>query len=336
MNVKFRPLLTTSINHTYYAGACSDLQFVASRGTAAQMRSARLLPRVIDGNLRVLFEADAAGSPIRDLAGSALMFGLKLVNPQFDNFTEPLVGDAARLPLFTNSGDAARLSSPQAAVLVAGPFQHSPQLAARPVALRLSDANGTLLSTQTLNADSATAAFDLGGHPEGVYQVDESTAGGGSAHTDVVLSPSLSSIPVWGVLVIRIDADFHAHPPEFAIQLQSRKDQLEYFIVADNFTTAEIAQLSLTDGGFQDEGRAEVHFVRLPPAGWADPVITPTLLGGDANNTVMFQSVEQVTRRERGMRRIQLNRNGDVLVENLPQPGADRPQAHFIVYLSKP
>ena len=43
-----------------------------------------------------------------------------------------------------------------------------------------------------------------------------------------------------------------------------------------------------------------------------------------------------IDRRAGGYRKLQLSRNGEVLVQHLPQAGSDRGQARFIVHLSKP
>jgi hypothetical protein len=51
---------------------------------------------------------------------------------------------------------------------------------------------------------------------------------------------------------------------------------------------------------------------------------------------LLFRSQAPVARRQRGRRKIQLNRNGEVLIEHLPQPGAERATADLIVHLSKP
>ena len=70
--------------------------------TAELLRSGRLLTNVAVGRLQVLFEGEA-GAPVSSLAGQTLLFGLRLVNPYFDNVTAPVLAETDRIPLYQNS-----------------------------------------------------------------------------------------------------------------------------------------------------------------------------------------------------------------------------------------
>jgi len=51
---------------------------------------------------------------------------------------------------------------------------------------------------------------------------------------------------------------------------------------------------------------------------------------------VLFRSQMPVPRSAAAALNIQLKRNEDTLVKNLPLPSADMPSARFVVHLSKP
>jgi hypothetical protein len=150
------------------------------------------------------------------------------------------------------------------------------------------------------------------------------------------VSPELQSAGLWGLVAITIDAGFYASPPTFTLEFTARKEQLKYFVVANQYNDSEFGLLNVVDRG--ETGRAVVLFDKVLPSLFSSTDVSPALLG-DASRVVMFRSQLPVARNERGFRNIQLKRNGDeesVLVSHLPQPSGDRPLAHFIIHLSKP
>lgn len=150
------------------------------------------------------------------------------------------------------------------------------------------------------------------------------------------VDPDLAKEGVFGVVEVRIAAGFYDAPAAFEIAFAARQETLRYYLVVSRYSDAELAQLTVSDAGFGEEGRPEVKFTKVPAAGFAPDEIPPALLGGGAATVVLFRSQAPVARRRRGRRKIQLNRNGEVLIEHLPQPGAERPSSDLIVHLSKP
>ena len=187
-----------------------------------------------------------------------------------------------------------------------------------------------------LATGDGAGTFDLRMLPEGVYRIDEDAGGGSVATAQLYVSAELRNAGAWGILAVKIDAGMYAAPAAFSINFTARQQQLKYFVVASNFTPTEFDQLDISDKGFGDESRTEVTFDKVPTASFTAADIAPSLLDDGTGRIVMFRSQAPVARRERGLRKLQLNRNGDVLVEHLPQPGADRAQAHLIVHLTKP
>jgi hypothetical protein len=268
--IQFKTLFTLAVTHAYYGGACRDLGFVLPPDTEQLLRGGRLIAKILDGKLHVLFETgEGGGTPLLSLAERSLRIGLKLLNPNFPNFSALPIDPSTAAALYTNEANAAQLDPPQA--------------------VQLNDR-----------------------------------------------APELAGEGVFGVVEVRITAGHYAAPAAFEISFDARQETLRYYLVVRRYSAAEIDQLSVSDTGFTEDGRPEVQFTRVPAAAFTPAEIQPALLGNGDATVVLFRSQAPVARRQRGRRKIQLNRNGEVLIQHLPQPGAERATADLIVHLSKP
>ena len=328
MSIHFRPLFTVDVAHGYYRGPCTDIDFVVPT-----LAGGRLLMRNRDGRLHVLYEARDDGAPIDTLAGATLLFGLQVVNPHFANFTQPPVAEG-RLPLFANRTQPRALDAPVGAAFAASLQRVQPVLAGRPLSLRWHD-GARLVAEQILAAGQNEAFFTTRDWPSGVYTLTEDD-GGAPRQTTMVVAPELAGRGLWGVLAVTIDAAFYGAPAAFTINLAARREQLKYYVVARNYGAGEFSQLVVNDAGFGEQGRPAIQFDAVAHGNFAADDIPPDLLGDGAARIVLFQSRGAVDRRAGGYRKLQLSRNGEVLVQHLPQAGSDRGQARFIVHLSKP
>jgi hypothetical protein len=335
--IHFKPLFTLAVTHTYYGGACRDLGFVLPRDMEPLLRGGRLIAKVLDGRLHVLFEATEDGTPVASMAGRTLRIGLKLLNPHFPNFTVLPVDPAAGVALYTNAANPDALGAPQAVRLTGPVFSHALQGADRPVTVTLLDAAGLTLSEQTVSdASRAEVSFDLTGQKPGVRRIEEMYPGNVRRAADYLLDPELAQEGIFSMAEVRIDAGFYNAPAAFNLAFEARQETLRYYLVVKRYSAAELDQLTVSDAGFTEEGRPEITFTKVPAAAFTPAEIPPSLLGDAESTVVLFRSQAPVARRERGRRKIRLNRNGDVLVEHLPQPGAERATADLIVHLSKP
>jgi hypothetical protein len=90
------------------------------------------------------------------------------------------------------------------------------------------------------------------------------------------------------------------------------------------------------DAGFTAEARPQIQFSRVLPADFGPGHLAPALLDPSGSARIaLFEAQAAVTRRARGPAGVELHRNGDVLIGHLPQPGADRSDAQFVVHLSQ-
>jgi hypothetical protein len=336
MNTRVRPLLSVGFRHPFYAGPFEDLEFVPPAATAERMRSGRVLAHAEPGRLRLVFEADAAGAPVVSLAGRTLRFGLRPGNPAFGNVTEPVVAERGRVPLYRNRAAPGALDAPVGVVLTSGVHTHAATSADRPLTVRLADAAGHVLQTETLAAGRSEASFDLRSLDDGDYTVDEFFQNARVASEPLCVHRELSGRGVWGLVAVRIADDLYDHPADFVIPFAVREEPVKYFVVCRNYRDADLDQLGILDEGFAEESRAQITFARVPPDGPDADGIGAALLGDPTRPVVLFRSAAAVKRRERGFRKLRLRRNGDTLVDNLPSAGADRARAYSIVHIAKP
>jgi hypothetical protein len=161
--------------------------------------------------------------------------------------------------------------------------------------------------------------------------------GTGEPAPNTVIDRELALAAPWGLLRLHVDAALYAAPAQLTIALAARSETLRYYVVAQRYGSAEFDQIQVVDSGFQDDARPQVQFSRLLPAAFGSQHLAPALLDTAGSARIaLFESTAPVTRRSQAPRRLQLKRNGDVLVEHLPLPGAARADAQFIVHLSKP
>jgi len=332
MSIHFRTLCELEVVHGYYQGLCQDIAFVVPEAAAA-LAVGKLLVRVRDGRLHVLFEADGDGNPRRDIHGATLLVGLRVGNPGFANFTAPPVA-ADQLALYGNTASPTALDAALPAAFIAPHQRIVPQSAVRPLTLDWQQ-GGVSLVGLTLAGGDNEAVFETRDWPGGRFLLRE-LAGGPAVESHWLHAPALAGDGLWGVAALTVDRNFYASPPVFRVALQARAESLQYYVVARNYGAAEFGQLQLTDAGAVEQGRPPLAFDKVAPADFTADDLLPAALGGADSRIVLFRSQAPVARLAGGYRKLQLRRNNEILVQHLPQAGSDRAQARFIVHLAKP
>jgi hypothetical protein len=154
------------------------------------------------------------------------------------------------------------------------------------------------------------------------------------------VDPELYGCAPFGVVEVTINEDFYTltpNPlaPELTIQFAARGDTLKYYLVARNNTSASFFdKVAIADAGFAEEKRPQVLFDRISAASFGSGEIPPALLGEAPGNVLLFRSQGEVLRQETARKKIQLTKNGDVLIKDLPQPAADRINGDIIIQIS--
>jgi hypothetical protein len=329
--IHFRDLCTTQVSHAFFGGPCDALRFVVPPATQAALAGLRAIAREREGRLHLLIETDDADQPIVDPIGAVLSFGLAPRDAGFDHYTVPPGVSSGESVVWDNAVNPAALGPPHGERIVDGATRVEPRSTARPLAMRLLDDAGAARATVMLNAADEAWALPVA-LPHGPWQIEETAAGPPSTWR-LRVEPGLAGC--WGLLQIRVDAAHLAAAPTFTLDFAARGDTLRYYVVASRFSDAEFDQLQVLDNGFTAEGRPQIEFDRLLPAAFGPSHLSPALLDpSGAARIALFQARAAVTRRARGPAGVELHRNGDVLIGHLPQPGADRRDAQFVVHLN--
>lgn len=140
---------------------------------------------------------------------------------------------------------------------------------------------------------------------------------------------------LFGVVEIEVGAGFYDTPPEFELAFEAREETLKYYVVARNFAPAEFDELEVSDAGFATDARPQIQFDRVAAAAFGAEDLPAALLGDTDARVALFRSQAPVARRAKARRRIQLARNHEVIVSQLPQPGAAASTADLVIHLSK-
>jgi hypothetical protein len=293
-----------------------------------------MLARVRDGKLYALYEAGAA---VPAFTGKIFRIGLKLLNPYFSNFTELPFSLGSPVPLYTNAVSPGSFGAFEKVALVGRIFSHSVSSADRPAVLTLKNAVGQILQTDTLTApsDQAAASYDLSGQAAGACEVKE-TYPGTVKKFAYYCDAELQKSCVFAILEIRIDVGFYSAAPTFEIPFNAKKEILKYYVVAKNYSDTEFNHLSVVDNGATEDQRQKVNFTKAVSSAFTSEDISPVLLGSGDSKVVLFKSQTPMARQEKARRKIQLSKNGEVLITHLPQPGADKTDANIIIHISKP
>jgi hypothetical protein len=340
MMIGFKTLFSLAVTHDYYGGACGDVGFVMPQDVAQLMRGAGLLAKTIDGALHVFYRIAGAGAPPRSAAGRTVRIGLQVQSPAFANITEGFDPGAGAL-YYRNGAAAVALDAPTRVALGGRLISWPLSRAVRPVMVTVMDAAGRALRTDKVTAenDRPLVSFDLTGVEPGALTLKEVFANGVPPGTTATyyVEPELWREGVLGLVEIVIAPTFYESAPSFTVAFQARRETLRYYVVAKGFSNGDVDQLTVRDQGFGEPGHSEeVKFEKVPPEKLnADEKSKTALLGGDGARVLLFRSLSAITRRQGGMKRIQLLRNNDPLIENLPQPGRDRGTADLVVHLSK-
>lgn len=134
---------------------------------------------------------------------------------------------------------------------------------------------------------------------------------------------------------IELRAGFYETPPAFRVPFAARAETLSYYVVARGYSAGQFNQLEVSDAGFGTDGRAQIEFERVPSSAFTGAELPAALLGGAGARIALFRSQQAVARQHQARKGIQLARASEVIVPQLPQPGAAAPTASLVVHVSK-
>lgn len=333
MMSEWTTLCTVQVTHIYWGGDCADLEFVIPRSMGVILCRARVLARSTLGKLMLLVELNDQGGARFSLAGMALYFGIRLVQPYLSNYTAL----AVRCPLYSNRGQPATLAAPVECLLTGSRLSVPVGELLRPAEVVVRDLSGASLRAESLAEDDARTeiTLELSGLPAGRYTLETADSGGVEQRA-LILEPELAASGAFGLLELTPSDAPLAAPPALTLPLTALAQHLCFYVVAHHFSASDFALLSVQDAGAAEDNRAPIAFERVESSAFTDAELPVTLLGDSEDQIALFRSTDPLARQARGRKRLQLNKNGDVLIANLPQPCAQSSTSDIIVRVSKP
>lgn len=339
MMFEFKPLLTIEVQHEYSGGVCPDIHFSIPPDVARVLSGLGLQARARDGVLRVFYPVRETGSVLSSLTVNPLLrVGLRSSNTQLANITDG-VSPGAGVALYRNITSVDAFDDPPTKMTLVGQTL-SKALAStkRPVSVSFINASKTTVAGEKVTTESGrnNLSLDISGVVPGPYTLEESYTDS-TARTACYVDSHFVASGVFAIAEVLVDRSFYSGAPSFKIQLKSRTETVRYYVVVKGFPSGDLDLLSVLDKGYGDPDRPdEVKFERVLPAVLStDEKARSDQLATDGAKVILFRSTSVVPRRAMGMKKIQLMRSTDALIEQLPQPGPLRESAELIVHLSK-
>ncbi|MCL4482606.1 MAG: hypothetical protein M1445_08345 [Bacteroidetes bacterium] len=337
MSASFGILFSIKIDHSYYTGGCADFEFLIPSDSSFILRNRRIIVRIDKGICYFLCEKNETGSPLVPVTGITLRIGLKLNNAYFSNFTK-LDFKAGSIPLYRNLASPLTFDPPLEVLLTGALFAYPLTKIGRPLMVSVKDGDSHILQTKTISDtdDTTPVPVDLTGYPPDVYSLNEKL-GSSTKKSLYYVDPDLARRQTFGILEIRVTDDFLIPvPPEFTLNFTAKEETLKFYIVAKNYALADLNHLSVTDAGYNEDTRPQVHFTKVGQGAFTATDISPSLLTNSSSRVVLFKSQSPVPRLEKARRKIQLSKNNDVIIKHLPLPGIDKSNSDMIIQISKP
>lgn len=334
--MKHREFIRVQVTHAYRGGACPDVAFVIPSDTARTLARGRMLVRRHPGALSLLLECTDAGVPRVEL-DALLRIGVRVSNPHFENFTDLPWAAQQQLRVFRSAVAPDTLAPPTEATLVGLTPAFVLARTTRPVMIAVRDANNEDVWTETRGDgdDRSEVSCDFRSLAPGRYtlvqaDVDE------TSNTNLYIDAELRAQGCIAAVELGLTPAVYARTNTWTLAFEARSEPLRYWVVAKGLSNSEIDNLAVSDEGWTEDGRTRLMFDKLSAADFdsADAATAARIAGGE--DVLLFQSTTNVARSQTPLRKLQLGRNGDVVVPNLPLPGPERATAEMIIHLTKP
>lgn len=336
MKSSFGIVFSIKIAHTYYPGDCQDFDFIIPPKTQQVARNGRIITKDNQGILYALCERNENGSPRVPLTGAVLRFGLRLKNPFFSNFTRSDISSDS-IAYYVNHPVPTLLANAVPMRLTGPLFAHPLSKATRPVTVTVNDSGDVTLDSRIITdpGDQGPFPLDLRKYDSGSFTLVEKYASS-TVKTSYFMDPDLLSMNLFGIIEIRINNSFYTNPPVFTLQFTAKEELLKYYVVGKKYSSDDLNAIQVVDSGFTEQGRTQILFQRVKQDAFSPNDISPGLLTGENSHVVLFKSQSAVSRSDLPRKKIQLTKNSDVVIAQLPQPGSDQQGSDIIIQISKP
>lgn len=334
MTSTFKNIFELALYHDFYKEEkCCDFTLLPVSAAARMMSNHGALFRTKENNAFAVILSDAsdttAARPIRP--DVSLVFAMKLDNYAFSNFTNEFPS-AGKIFLFSNNIDPTITELDREEIFLCGNFLQHRIVSNLAVMLVLKDAGGNELARSSFEAGSSGIAwqFDVKLPANDFYTVTEDVTG------DTFTYYSDKDLLVSGIFgLIRITN--HATSPftydgalSYTISFTSSSRTWRYYVVAPGMSAADItAQLSVVN--VPDLGMTAIAFTKTYPVP-ANDKTAPTL-HKDTSKIALFASDQQLAFQQVPRKRIELRKNGTVLINHMPNPDVYAPGTEMFIYV---
>ena len=337
----YNTLFSIECFHQYYTdGFCRDLQVEPTEECFDTLKGYGLLFKQRDNGGVVIVEQNNTGTEMLPVlepkvpleAGTVFTFKICLKNPLFLNITAVDQKEIEPFSVFVFSNKPGAVESIFDGIRsiqvhdgpLAGPvqavgkvFRHHVNLSLNPVLLAVHDESGLLLSQIPVNSTMPGVTVDLGGYPEGRYELRSLDAAGVVVQSQKVFAGSDFLSPrLFGFLQVRYTPEIMGHSEKqhaFTLDFESRRIDWIYKINVEEIEPGEGESLALNNIQLQ---RADLSTNFSKSVSLAEP------------RQVIFSSDDRIKLREKPYKGIQLKDgaavDADVLIKNMPNPEIDR------------
>jgi|GEM_PF-3166545 len=355
METLYRKLFHIDVLHGFYTdGKCSDFTIFPISGCEQKLRNHQSVFRYTGNTCSIFFRKSSTSSgPIAALAqGTVLSFGMSLQNPFLFNYTDDLP-PRDKVMLFTNVNTSGGLTSTVQSdgriklnvleARMSGPIINHVIDTNNGVTLVLRDAigAGTVVTAKQHSAGSKgkEVAFDLTQYPAGLYILTEDD--GSPRKFYYYVDAELNGRPLVGLIRI-VTPNFtydeneltdKGKRPPYKVAFTARNGTWKYYIVSRKMSAADmISQLRVVDNGFSasDDPHPQIVFNNPANLAAADQ-LKNVLAAGESAVLVTSQAV--VSWRQRARKKIELRKNGQAIIESLPNPDTGRPEPVMLIYV---
>lgn len=341
MRYQFQQLLRVSILHDYYTdGLSPDFRIVPDENTRALLSRHQMVMRSNEARLSLMFrsvsEADLTHAAIPLSTGDVMTFVMRLVRPEFFNFTNELPGRGKSL-LFTNSnayddGEDADNILTASSVTVCGPsIPYTVPVDCQVTAVLTDEAGATWYSETHLPYDKGDREFTIA-LPPSAYGLYTLSLSGDIAPPDekYFVEASLQFDRPFGLIRIRNQApdllDYEGDR-EYQIVFTSRESQWNYYLVVTNSTDPDL--LKVEDKSTIVEAD-QVEFEEVADLSGDE---LPALLSADTTKVRLYRTVDPLTYRQKPRPKFSLLKNETVLISDLPNPDIRKPDTNMFIYV---
>ena len=336
MMIRYQSLLTLQIAHSFFNGVVDDVDWLTSTRAKQIAAKSSALIKTNNGQLLIVNERDSNGLNIKPLNSASFFIGAHWRREELASVTAAS-SNPRQVPLFRNIDNANALSPAQMVYLSNSRLRHAIVSVERPLTIRLIDSDGDVLNERVITAAMGLEALSFSEQPlpQGLVTVVEIKPNLTENVTHYVIDEELQGRSLSALFELRLAASMEQTPANLTASFNGVSQVLKYYVVTRNYSAQEQAELNIVDNGAVDDQRPAVTFDKILPANFSDEEFPPDLVTPEDASVVLFKSSSVQPRQSAVRHKLQLRRDGDVLIQHLPHAGLGRTTADVIVYLVK-